>query len=139
MRGASVVVGLSVLFVAVVPARSAEVGDLACIEEMVVPPYSFIARRAQQPGTVKATIRIGPNGSMAGLELNSPDKDLALEVETFVKLYTVFRADCNGKVVTLVFTFRLEGPPVLGPTVRVWFRGPNHFVIVSQPQAPIIN
>jgi hypothetical protein len=115
------------------------VGGLGCIKEMLLPAYGAIARKAMSPGTVKAEASIGPGGTLAGFRSGDADRFLALEVETFIRYNTSFRSECVGKQVSLVFTFVLEGDPVVDPTARVKFRGPNEFVIISQPQSPTVD
>ena len=110
---------------------------LACIKEMLLPGYGSIARKAKQTGSVTANVTIGQIGDISDLKTTSPDPFLAQEVEVFLRYNTRFRQDCSGKTVQVIFTFALEGHPVPDPTVRVTFKGPNEFVIRSQPQAPI--
>jgi hypothetical protein len=113
-----------------------DVGDPSCIQDMLLSSYGSIARKAAQPGTVTAIVTVAPTGSLADLTLKATDKFLALEVETFLRGNTTFRSDCAGKKITIMFTFLLKGPPQINPSVNIRFRGPNHFVIESQPGAP---
>jgi hypothetical protein len=118
---------------------SAEENNLHCIEDMLLPGYGSIARKAKMTGTVSATVAIGEAGAITDLKVVGPDPYLSMEVEIFLKYNTQFAASCNGKSVLLLFTFVLSGKPVTDPTVRVRFKGPNQFVIESQPEAPIVN
>lgn len=112
---------------------------LACIEEMLLPGYGSIARKADAPDTVTAHIIIGPDAKPSKILTDSVQPFLSKEVEVFLKYNTQYRQDCHGEVITLRFTFVLSGSPSRAPTTRVRFRGPNEFVIESQPQAPIVD
>ena len=114
-------------------------GDLSCVQEMLLPGYGSIARKAKAPGSVEVVLTIGEHGKLQGLSTSTTDKFLAQEVEVFLKFNTIFSPECSGKSVVLVFTFALRGEPVENPTVRVSFKGPNEFVFVSQPELPIID
>ena len=111
---------------------------LSCVEEMLLPSYGPIARLAARPGTVTSLVKIASNGKLASVQSTAPDTFLIKEVETFLRYNTTFKAACRGEVIKLKFTFRLgDAPPSVSPGLNVRFRGPNEFVIESQPQAAI--
>jgi hypothetical protein len=112
----------------------AQATGLGCIEEMLLPGYGTIASKARKPGTAVASVTVS-KGTLASLSIQAPDSYLAREVEVFLRYNTTFRVDCGDAPVVLKFTFVLQGGPVADPTVRVRFRGPNEFVIESQPEA----
>jgi hypothetical protein len=111
---------------------------VGCIKELQVPMYTSVARRSPAGGTVRARITIGNSGKAEALSLDSKDPDLKQEVKLFLGPAS-FMANCAGRQVLLLFTFRLEGEPEPNPPVFVWFRGPNEFVIVSAPRSPAIS
>jgi|SRR5580698_911243 hypothetical protein len=112
--------------------------DLSCIDEMLLPSYGAIARKAAQPGTVISRVAVGSNGKLASVHSTAPDTFLIKEVETFLRYNTSFKSACRGQTITLKFTFLLDNvQPSPNPGLNVKFRGPNEFVIESQPQAPI--
>lgn len=112
---------------------------VGCVEEIEIPRYSAVARRAINPGTVRALIKIGKEGRLGDVTLEAPDPNLADEVRGWVKHTGRFRPSCVGRQVTLLFTFRLEGEATHHTFAIVRFRPPNHFIIISQPTLPIID
>jgi hypothetical protein len=113
--------------------------DLHCVEEMLLPGYGSVARKARNLGTVTARVLVGQHGDPAKIETQGPDQMLQSEVEVFLKHNTKYLPACKGETVEILFTFELVGQPVRDPIVRVTFRGPNHFVLRSQPEAPIVD
>jgi hypothetical protein len=109
-----------------------------CVKDMMVPTYTYIARRSPSGGDVQAVIKLGPDGKPE-VETKSADADLALEVRRFLTHQATFNPVCHGKSIEMTFTFRLEGAPEAIPPVWVRFQPPNHFVIVSRPRAPDIH
>lgn len=111
---------------------------VACIEEMEIPRYSYVARLALKTGTVHALVKIGEGGRLSDVILDAPDPRLADEVRGWIKHTARFRPSCAGREVRLLFTFRLEGEPTHYTFAIVRFRPPNHFIIISQPLLSII-
>lgn len=113
--------------------------SLDCITEMMIPRYNLSSRRSRAGGDVTAKITIGSVGRIAAIELEAADRDLADEVRAYLTNETQYSDRCQGKQVEIKFTFKLEGEPEVNPPVFIYFRPPNHFVIVSRPQKPFIN
>lgn len=109
---------------------------LSCIKDMMVPSYSYLARRSPNGGTVQALISLGKDGIPKSIEVSGADADIRQEVRDFLSTEATFMPACGGRTVELVFTFQLEGKPEATPPVFVRFRAPNHFVIISRPRSP---
>lgn len=112
---------------------------LDCIVELLVPRYNLSSRRSSNGGTVAATVLIGPTGKAASVDTKADDENLASEVRGYLMRETTYSASCAGQTVTVKFTYVLEGPEQLDPPVFVRFRPPNHFIITSRPQKPIVD
>jgi hypothetical protein len=106
---------------------------LACIKEIELPTYSYVARRSAG-GTVKAIVAIGNHGHAASIDIPNADKDLAEEVRTTLELGTTYSDSCRGERVEIVFTFILQGEPAEYPRTWIKFEPPNHFTITSEPR-----
>src|ERR1700676_2972455 len=99
---------------------------LTCIDEMLLPSYGTIARKAAQPGTVLSRVRIGANGKPDSVRSSSPDPFLTKEVEIFLRYNTSFKSTCSGQTITLKFTFVMDKvEPTVNPGLNIKFRGPN--------------
>jgi hypothetical protein len=107
-----------------------------CIKEMELPGYSFVARRVPKGGTVRAIVKIGKNGKPIAISTPNSDENLAEEVRDKLTDTTSYLESCQGKIVELLFTFRLEGKPVGNPATTVRFQPPNRFIIISEPLSP---
>ena len=111
---------------------------LSCVDELLMPSYGAIARKAGQPGTVISRVTVGRDGKLALIRSTAPDKFLIQEVETFLRYNATYKSSCRGQTITLKFTFVLDNVvPTANPRLNVKFRGPNEFVIETQPQAAI--
>jgi hypothetical protein len=113
--------------------------NIECVSELTLPQYSMVARQSSGGGTVSAAIVIGAGGRPEHIDFEGGDSDLANEVRIYLTHATTYLKGCAGKTVNLKFTFELKGDPELYPHVFVKFRPPNHFIIISRPQKPIIN
>ena len=113
--------------------------NMSCVEEIEIPRYSFIARRAIQTGTVQVDFRVSENGKAEDFRSTGPDENLISEAEGFLKAAGKFLPSCKGQRLRMTFTFRLEGEPRPYPFSFVKFRPPNHFIITSQPKTPNID
>ena len=112
---------------------------LECVEEITLPRYTYVARRAPTGGTVRALVTIGRLGKAGEVTFVSSDPDLAQEVRNYLGSSTTYKEACEGKQIELLFTFKLEGESELDPPVWIRSRPPNHFLIVSRPRKPNIN
>jgi hypothetical protein len=114
--------------------------NMSCVEEIEIPRYSFVARRAAQTGTVEVDFLIGQNGTAEDFRSTGPDPNLILEAEAFLKRAgSKFVPSCRGQRVHMLFTFRLEGEARFDPFSFVRFRPPNHFIVTSQPRIPNVD
>ncbi len=113
--------------------------NMACVERLEIPRYPALATQARIEATVTASVLISPEGL---------PKDSGTEAESkFTRASSLFappvwkainegkfRPDCAGKIVKLVFHFRLQGASAGKPWQSVSFQYPNAFWIVSETQ-----
>jgi hypothetical protein len=111
---------------------------LDCISELRIPHYSLSSRRSTVGGTVVAKVLIGPEGRPSKIAFDPGDPNLIDEVRVYLNGATKYSPTCAGKEVEIRFTFKLEGEAEYTPPVFVYFRAPNHFIIVSTPQKPLL-
>ena len=130
---------LSLLCLLIPQVASAASEDLHCVKDLLIPGYTYVARRSHQGGTVEAVITIGAAGTASNIVTRSSDPNLEAEVRDYLRNNTLYDSGCSGKNVVLRFTFRLEGEAEPNPPVWVHFLPPNHFVIVSRPHKLMIH
>ena len=121
------------------PSRGAPHDDLSCVKEMTIPTFTYLARRANQGGTVRAVVTVASSGAAGKIETFASSKDLAEEVRAFLSEEATFAKTCGGTLIEMFFTFRLEGEAEPSPQVKVRFQPPNHFTIISRPRAAVAN
>jgi hypothetical protein len=107
-----------------------------CIEALWIPAYSNVAMKEPRGGVMNADVIVGENGRPASTRLSSASEHLKAEVSIALKHMTLSRK-CHGRSISLRFTFKLEGEPVVNPVTKVIFHGPNHFELRSAPLALI--
>ncbi len=113
------------------PAKDAGLG---CLNEMLLPTYSSVARRAGQGGVVHAQVQVGARGRASRVDTSGTEPDLREEVRIFLTEETTYRYDCSGKAIYLEFVFQLQGQIEQCPMVKVKFSPPNRFTISSAPR-----
>ena len=112
--------------------------NLQCIDSFLLPTYSNVARREPRGGTVKAVIKVRPDGVVESIRLESTSEALKVEVGIFLK-GAKFKAGCNGDV-ELQFTYTMrESKPSFNPFTHVIFHGPNHFEFRTSPALPVVD
>ena len=110
--------------------------DLSCVTSLKLPTHGFLAARAGTSGVVTAKIHIGDAGRVAELRFVSDNRYLQGEVQVAIELST-FAAQCDGRVLELVFSFTLEDPPadtIIPPAVQ--FLPPNRFALIFRRVKP---
>lgn len=114
--------------------------NISCMESMVVPSFTNIARRARGPrGSVDVEVLVGKDGVATKRTFNSTDNNLQIEVDITLRM-AKFKRDCQGKTVRLRFEYVfLEGEPVYDPVLRVVFKPPNIFELASLPLKPTVH
>jgi len=122
-----------------VPVRTAAEeteSNIGCIDQVMIPTYTNIARKAGAGGEVELQIVVGANGKAKTIQSQATSDFLSAESEIFLKAAT-YKKSCTGKVVRIRFEFKLAGEPSLDPVTRYVFLPPNKFRIESAPQLPI--
>jgi hypothetical protein len=112
---------------------------MSCITQLHIPPFGPIAKIAKVDGTVRAAITIGQAGEVRTIKVEGPDPNLEREVRIYLTS-SDYSPKCIGATVTVLFTFKREGPARhdLGHTT-VLFRPPNHFTLISNPILPSLD
>ena len=85
-------------------------GDLSCMSSLELPTHGLLAARASSSGTVKASLQVGPRGSLSKTTFTSDDPILEREVQIALGL-SVFGKRCAGRTLEVVFSFLLQDPP----------------------------
>jgi hypothetical protein len=116
----------------------------SCIERLRIPVYPQIAKAARLQGTVTATVLLSPMASVRAIEKAfSPDSQGMGNLFTHdidkALMETVYRSDCGGKRVTLIFDFRIVGEPNDSPVEFAYFGYPNKFWITAEVHKPTVN
>jgi len=114
-------------------------GDLSCVVSLDLPTHGILAARAPNPGTVHATLSIGPGGRLTKMLLATDTaRPEGLEAEVSIALRgSDFAARCDGRQIELFFAFSLQDPAVdsiLPPAVRSV--PPNRFEITFRRVKP---
>jgi hypothetical protein len=118
-----------------------------CVQRLEMPSYSKLALAARIQGAIATTIKLSSTGSLQTIMterhgmteiLTNGLKILVPSIEEAIKK-SVFRSDCAGKTVRLVFRFEIKGAFREDPTVSFAFSYPNEFWISTPPLPPMIN
>ena len=91
------------------------------------------------PATVEVSLTIGKGGVPQKISYSTSNALLRAELEYFFKTKTTYREACQGKVVTFVVRYLVEGSPVDDPTSEVRLEPPNRFTVVCRPLNPILD
>lgn len=136
-----VAVFIACLGIATAQVSPAFESNAACLERFEIPSYPPIARQARIEGTITATLRVSSNGSAETIatdfasQLSGSKMAVSPTVEKAIR-EARFLPECTGKTVTLIFDFKIAGPPTNSPRQSISFGAPNRFWIVSEPQSP---
>lgn len=104
-----------------------------CALDLSIPRYGPGGAPGSIDGPILSEVMIGDGGHIASIGLRGG----SVETKRIVRAWlgaSVFAAKCSGQTVLLQFTFKVEGPESECPFSWVTFRGPNHFVVHSQPR-----
>ena len=91
------------------------------------------------PTTVEVVVRIGKGGSVESIRYSNSNALLQIELDHFFKDATTYRSGCQGRSVTFVVRYLVEGTPTDNPVSEVRFRPPNEFVVICRPLKPILD
>jgi hypothetical protein len=114
--------------------------NIACIDHLPLPDYPALARAAGLHGIIAATATLSPDASVEQIttDFNSDSAEsrklkLLLEYEVREVLRrAIFRSNCGGKAIKVVFRFEINGEPSSYNT-RVAFGYPNQFWVTTRP------
>jgi hypothetical protein len=106
--------------------------NIICVERLQMPTYVPLAKMARIEGTVTAMVSLSPNGLVQQVGTGKAHPLLAPSVKEAIR-QAMFRSNCGGRTVVLIFHFNIRGEPSDYPKQSVSFGFPNHFWIVSEP------
>jgi len=110
----------------------------ACAEELRVPAFSPLARSLNSSVSITARIHLDQKGSVISIDFSGGNPRYWAEVRLAID-QSHFRSVCSNTILELTFTFEISGPPSYDSQVSVTFRGPNHFVLHTNPLLPSID
>ncbi len=105
--------------------------NTSCVDRLEMPVYPPLAQQARISGDLTVTVAINADGTIHTALPAGAHRILSSAVENAVQA-SVFRKECRGKSVTLVFNFVVAGQPD-GKPQRVSFGYPNQFWITVPP------
>ena len=97
--------------------------NMSCVDRLQMPLYPPLAQQARISGSVTATVAVTSDGALQ-TEAAGGHPLLAAAVEKALRA-SVFRGNCSGKTVRLIFNFGFDSDP----GKRVSFGYPNQFWI----------
>ena len=116
--------------------------NMACVENLQIPTYPWLARAGRVAGTLVVKVKLSADAKVEDVtaepHLNNNQAQVLLvkPTEDFLRK-SQFSMECGGKIVVLVFDFRISGDPNDPQQQEVAFGYPNRFVITTRP-APIM-
>jgi hypothetical protein len=115
---------------------TATAGSLSdCVNELILPIDGILARGAGgSSGPIAALLYIGEGGKLTSLKFEGGKELFQRQIEQAVRS-SKFAPKCAGKILTLVFSFEIEGEPLDNPSVWFSFSSPNHFTLHTHPRA----
>jgi hypothetical protein len=111
--------------------------NIACVDRLRLPTYPLLAQQARISGTVHAAVGLSATASPERIEIgpapNAPPVRglLKAPVEKAIR-EAIFKKDCSGKTVELVFVFEIRGDAEETPKQTVSYGFPNIFRIESE-------
>jgi hypothetical protein len=111
---------------------------IACVERLLTPVYSAVARQVKAEGTITASVVLSPSASVQEISTDFKSKTrraIGLLIPLVEKsiVEAAFRSTCGGETVVLIFDFKIVGHPSESPKQSVSFGYPNKFWIVTEP------
>src|SRR5690349_17861688 len=113
---------------------------LACVAEMTVPTYQGTLWLARVSGEATVSIRVGPEGVSASVDVQKVQRTTAPQLVSWLKsqMSTVkFLPSCSGQTVDIRLVYRLVGGPEKAaryqPRNEVKFKAPSTFEISAPP------
>jgi len=103
-----------------------------CIEELVIPQVTHLAKNAGSQGEVRVQIRFEASRTKPGIKISSTDVILRGTI-SLAMAASRFRPNCAGPPVDLRFRFQSSIGPGTGRTSRISFLPPNIFLIKTDP------
>lgn len=123
---------------ACVPAVFADDSNVACLVETYVPTFGLAADTGAMSGTVTAYVQVGPGGKPRDIRITGTNHKLSPEIKMYLR-EAKYDPHCASKTVTMKYTFQLA-PGLVGCQIqKVWFRPPNHFIVLTHTSKPIID
>ncbi len=110
--------------------------NVGCVSELRIPAYPPLARSARMTGTALASGKVGNDGHLHEIEVTGVAK-LLREVVAEKLQQSSFSVDCVGRIIRVLFEFRVVGRASENPATEITFFGPNRFLIATQPGVPM--
>jgi hypothetical protein len=109
---------------------------MSCVERLEMPVYPPLARAAHITGAVATTVTASADGLIHVSFSQSAHPLLTTAVENALHL-SVFRKDCAGKSIKVIFNFVIDAKSDPSRSARISFGYPDQFWI-SVP-TPVMN
>jgi len=108
--------------------------QLDCVEKLVIPRYSAVARMARLSGTAQVVLEVDPEGLPAKLQVEGVHGLLDRQVRKAV-MRSRFVPSCAGQRIELQFVFTLTEESSYFPRTTVEFSPPARFEVkVTKPE-----
>lgn len=109
-----------------------QLAEHPCIEELVIPQFTPLAKNAGSQGEVRVEIRFEVSRTKPDIKISSADVILRGPV-SLAMAASRFRPNCAGPPIDLRFRFQTSSGPDTGRTSRISFLPPNIFLIKTDP------
>lgn len=103
-----------------------------CVEELVIPQVTPLAKNAGSQGEVRVEIRFEANRTKPDIKISAADVILRGPV-SIAMAASRFRPNCAGPPIHLRFRFQSSSGPGTGRTSPISFLPPNIFLIKTDP------
>jgi hypothetical protein len=123
---------MAMQFLSVLALLALTAGDVT-IKEFVAPQYPPVAKAAHIEATIEVQVVINSDGLVANAQSDAVLSPLKIESVNNAYLWT-FNSGENGRQVTIIYQFKLEGTPSESVCTRIKFRSPLTIIISTTPQ-----
>ena len=110
--------------------------NVECVTHLRLPGYTPISRGARMMGTASVSVGVAGDGQPLTIDVQGVPKLLRDTITESLRL-SAYSPSCSGKLVRLIFEFRVAGEPAANPKSEVWFHPPNRFSIITAPALPM--
>ena len=117
--------------------RGAE-APLACVDELAFPVFRP-NNAFYLPAEARVSIKIGSDEKQTIVTLSPADTPLRAELLDAFSSKTRYAASCNGKVLSFIVRYVLEGERTLIPVWQVRILAPNEILVISHPMMGGVN